>query len=67
MTGSEIRSYIKSHGVLLWQVAEKFGLNDANFSRRLRKPFTDEEFCRITEIVATIKEENKTAHSAGTL
>lgn len=66
MTGQEVRSYIKAAGVCLWQVAEKLGLYDGNFSRRLRKPFTAEEFARISEIVAEIKEENNTAHSAGT-
>ena len=66
MTGTEVKTFIKSEGVCLWQVAEKLGFNDGNFSRRLRKPFTDDEFERISEIVTSVKKESKTAHGAGT-
>lgn len=51
MTGSEIKALIKSAGVKCWQVAERLGMQDSNFSRRLRKPFSDSEAERIQAIV----------------
>ena len=57
MTGSEIKRMITESGVKLWQVGAALGMNDGNFSRRLRKPFTDTEVQRIREIIAIIKSE----------
>lgn len=54
MTGAEIKNYILRNNVRLWQVAERWGLSDGNFSRRLRKPFSKSEFARIEEIVKSI-------------
>ena len=51
MTGQEIKSMILESGVKLWEVAELWGLSDGNFSRRLRKPFNDNEVNRIKEII----------------
>ena len=56
-TGSEVRKYIVDHGVLLWKVAEKFGLTDSNFSRKLRHSFTNEEYQKIICAVEELKEE----------
>ena len=47
MTGAEIKQLILDSGVYCWQVAERLGLNDGNFSRRLRKPFSADEIERI--------------------
>ena len=57
MTGSEIKQIITESGVKLWQVGAALGMNDGNFSRRLRKPFTAAEVQRIREIIAKIKSE----------
>ena len=54
MTGAEIKEMIKSSGLNLWQVAEAYGMNDGNFSRRLRKPFNDEEVQQIKDIIAEL-------------
>lgn len=54
MTGAEIKEMIKSSGLNLWQVAETYGMNDGNFSRRLRKPFNDEEVQQIKDIIAQL-------------
>lgn len=40
---NELRFYATEKGVKLWQVAEKFGVTDATFSKRLRKPFSKED------------------------
>lgn len=58
MTGSEIKSMILSSGLKLWQVAQALGLNDGNFSRRLRKPFNDSEVARIKDIIAELSAQN---------
>ncbi len=57
MTGSEIKKLVLDSGLKLWQVAERWGLTDGNFSRRLRKPFNASEVERIKEIIADIKSE----------
>lgn len=59
MTGAEIKEMIKSSGLNLWQVAEVFGMNDGNFSRRLRNPFNDEEVQKIKDIIAELRTNNK--------
>ena len=57
MTGSESKKLVLDSGLKLWQVAERWGLTDGNFSRRLRKPFNASEVERIKEIIADIKSE----------
>ena len=42
MKNKDLRLYAASKGVRLWQVAEKFGITDAAFSRKLRKVFSKE-------------------------
>lgn len=54
MSGEAIKDYILRNGVRLWQVAAALGMNDGNFSRRLRKPFSKSEFARIEKIVENI-------------
>lgn len=60
MTGSEVKQLIRSAGLKCWQVAELWGVNDGNFSRRLRRPFNDEEVKRIKAIIKEL-EKTKTA------
>lgn len=43
MTNTEIRNTAKEHGVPLWKIAEKFGITDSTFSRKLRKEFPEED------------------------
>lgn len=51
MTGAEVKQLIVSAGVKCWQVAELWGVNDGNFSRRLRKPFDDSEVKMLKTII----------------
>ena len=51
MTGAEVKQLIVSAGVKSWQVAELWGVNDGNFSRRLRKPFDDSEVKKLKAII----------------
>lgn len=55
LSGSEVKRLVLDNGLKLWQVAERWGLTDGNFSRRLRKPFNASEVERIKEIITDIK------------
>lgn len=59
MTGAEVKLLIRESGVLCWQVAERFGMNDGNFSRRLRKPFSADEVEKIRLIISEIQAKEK--------
>jgi DNA-directed RNA polymerase subunit F len=54
---TEIRHEIAAAGLRHWQVAEKFGLNDGNFSRKLRHELSDEEKAKIRAIIADLSKE----------
>ena len=60
-TNSDIRSTARKAGVYLWQVAAELGINDGNFSRKLRKELSAEEKANIYAIIARLsaKEENE--------
>lgn len=57
MNGSEIKKLILDSGLRLWQVAERWGINDGNFSRRLRNSFNNKEVERVKEIIAALQKE----------
>lgn len=59
MSGAEIKALIQNSGVKCWQVAAELGMNDGNFSRRLRKPFSEAETAEIKSIIERIIEKNK--------
>ena len=46
MKNTDIRSEIKTAGLYLWQIADALGINDGNFSRKLRHELSDEEKAR---------------------
>lgn len=56
MHGTEVKALIKSNGLKCWQVAEAWGMNDGNFSRKLRKPFSEDDVCRLNKIISKLKE-----------
>ena len=49
--GSEVRQYILDNGILLWKVADKLGMSDGNFSRKLRHNFSKEDYNKIVSAV----------------
>lgn len=59
MTGAEVKQLIHSKGLKCWQVAELWGLNDGNFSRRLRKPFNESEVERVKQIISELNAKQK--------
>ncbi|WP_187116777.1 hypothetical protein [Anaerotruncus rubiinfantis] len=56
MTNREIRLAAADAGVKLWQIADKLGIADCNFSRKLRRELPEEEKERIRQIIAELKE-----------
>lgn len=56
-----IRETARKNGVRLWEVAEKVGVADCNFSRKLRRELPQDEQARIVgmiyEIAAAKQEE----------
>ena len=55
MKNIDIRTEASNAGVKLWQIAEKLGVNDGNFSRKLRKELSSEEKAKIRAIIAELK------------
>lgn len=51
MHNKEIREYAAKCGVKLWQIANALGINDGNFSRKLRKELPQEEKEKILAII----------------
>ncbi len=56
MKNLDIRQEAKTAGIKLWQIAEGLGINDGNFSRRLRRELPEEEKTRIRSIIEELKE-----------
>ena len=54
MKNQDIRCEIKAAGLYLWQIADALGINDGNFSRKLRHELPDEEKARIRAIIAAL-------------
>lgn len=54
----EIRETAKRNGVKLWQIADKLGINDGNFSRKLRFELNEDEKNRILSIITELAKEN---------
>ena len=59
MCNKEIREAAKQAGVCLWQIAERLGMNDGNFSRKLRLELTQEEREEIMGIIAELEREKE--------
>lgn len=57
MKNEKIRKMAVEKGVRLWQIAEKLGINDGNFSRKLRTELSDAETARIIDIINRIAKE----------
>ena len=57
MTNKLIREAAAANGVKLWQIADELGINDGNFSRKLRHELTAEEQTRIIGIIHEIAKE----------
>ena len=56
MRNQSIREEAKNSGVKLWQIAERLGMNDGNFSRKLRCELSEDEKAKILKIIREIAE-----------
>lgn len=59
MRNKEIREAAKRADIRLWQIAERLGMNDGNFSRKLRRELTQEEREEIMGIIAELEREKE--------
>ena len=59
MENSEIRNRAREAGVKLWEIANRYGVNDGNFSRKLRRELPVEERERILAIIDQIADERE--------
>lgn len=51
MTNADIREYAIQKKVRLWQIAQELGINDGNFSRKLRNELPGDTKQRIYKII----------------
>lgn len=61
MSNKEIREAAKYAGVYLWEIAERWGCNDGNFSRKLRRELPEDEQKKIMAIIDELAREKKEA------
>lgn len=61
MKNVKIREEAKRAGVYLWEVAERWGCNDGNFSRKLRRELPEDEREKILAIIEEVAQEKKGA------
>lgn len=59
MSNKDIRVAAKNAGICLWQIADRLGVNDGNFSRKLRREFTQTEREKIMCIIAELEREKE--------
>lgn len=59
MKNKDIREAAKQAGVCLWEIAERLGMNDGNFSRKLRKELSGQEKEKIMEIINEVAKEKE--------
>lgn len=60
----ELREYAKNKDVKLWEVAEVLGINDGNFSRKLRKELSDTERDNVLSIIDKVAENKSNTATA---
>lgn len=51
MHNQDIRDKAQQSGVKLWQIAQEIGINDGNFSRKLRRELPNQEKADIFAII----------------
>ena len=58
MANKDIKGFAKASNVKLWQVADKLGITDIAFSKKLRKELSDAEKTKIFSIIEELKSNN---------
>ena len=57
MNNKDIRDAVKRSGVRMWKIAEKLGMQDSAFSRKLRRELPAEEKEKIFGIIEHLSQE----------
>lgn len=57
VTNKQIRDAARDAGIRLWQVAERLGINDGNFSRKLRRELPPSEREKVLNIIQELSQE----------
>lgn len=57
VTNKQIRDAARDAGIRLWQVAERLGINDGNFSRKLRRELPPSECEKVLNIIQELSQE----------
>ena len=55
VANENIRIAARDANIKLWQIAQELGINDGNFSRRLRRELPEGEALEIAEIIKKLK------------
>ena len=61
MHNKEVRSAAKNANIRLWEVAAAYGINDGNFSRKLRQELPPEEKEKVLAIIDRLAQEKQEA------
>lgn len=59
MNGQEVKALIQENGLKCWQVADALGMQDSNFSRKLRKPFDEKAVEEVKAAINKLKATQK--------
>lgn len=62
MENIDVKIYAIKKGVKHWEIADKLGIYDSNFSRMLRKELSTEQKERIKGIIDEIAKEREAAY-----
>jgi len=54
MANSDLKNEVKQAKVKLWRIAERLGMSDFSFSRKLRWELPEDEKTKIREIISEI-------------
>lgn len=54
-----IKNYAKDRGIKLWEVAYRYGITDATFSRKLRRELPTQEQEKIMGIINELAKEKE--------
>ncbi|MFG6319541.1 MAG: hypothetical protein K1W33_06810 [Clostridia bacterium] len=60
-SNQDIRDYAANHKVLLWECAEKLGIADTTFSKKMRREFSAEEKQKVFSIIDAVSASRKEA------
>jgi len=55
MANEDLRKLAKDSGVYLWRIAERYGIADTNFSKKLRHELPEKEKAKIIRIIEDLK------------